>query len=366
MELDHEFTVTADADTAWPVLLDVERMHPLVPGVVYESGEDGEYRGRLKLRFGPTTITYRGTVRIAVVDDLTRTAILEVSAREARGPGTVTGSFQATVLPVDGSRSRVALHTRIEFTGGRAAALSEHLVHDTGAKLLSRFSANLDALLTSPAAPPGQPAPAEPIKEAATVPPEPVEAPTPEPAAQAAPAEPAEEAAAAPTEPTETAPEPAAETTPAEPGEETSPAASPTGEPGGSEPALEAASVESAGESAAVPRSAEAHVPEPAVETVPVAKTSAAEPAVETASAEPGEEAAGVPAEVAEEAPVRSAAEGREAVPAEAVRAAGAVGRDDSLELYGLDERGGWFRRLLPVVGVLALVLVVRRLVRRR
>ena len=152
MELDHDFTVAADADAAWPVLLDVERMHPLVPGAVYESGADGEYHGRLRIKFGPTTVTYRGTVRIAVVDDLTRTAILEITAREARGQGTVSGSLQATVLP-SASSARVVLHTKLAFTGGRAASLSEHLVHDTGAKLLTRFSTNLNALLTSPAKP---------------------------------------------------------------------------------------------------------------------------------------------------------------------------------------------------------------------
>ncbi|GAA0959560.1 hypothetical protein GCM10009550_49530 [Actinocorallia libanotica] len=161
MELDHEFTVATDADTAWPVLLDVERLHPLMPGAVYESGSDGEYRGRLKVKFGPTTITYRGTVRLAVVDDLTRTAILEVSAREARGQGTVTGSFQAVVLPATDSSARVALHTRLTFTEGRAATLGASLVHDTGAKLLTRFAANLNTLLTT--APEPKPVRPEPI-----------------------------------------------------------------------------------------------------------------------------------------------------------------------------------------------------------
>lgn len=161
MELDHEFTVATDADTAWPVLLDVERLHPLMPGAVYESGSDGEYRGRLKVKFGPTTITYRGTVRLAVVDDLTRTAILEVSAREARGQGTVTGSFQAVVLPATDSSARVALHTRLTFTEGRAATLGASLVHDTGAKLLTRFATNLNTLLTT--APEPKPVRPEPI-----------------------------------------------------------------------------------------------------------------------------------------------------------------------------------------------------------
>lgn len=160
MELDHEFTVPADAPTVWLALLDVARMAPLMPGVLLEGGSDGEHSGRVKLKFGPTTVTLRGTTQLLVTDDLTRTAIIEAYAREARGPGTATATFQATVHPAADS-CRVTVHTKLALTG-RVASFSEPLIHDTGAKILTRFAAALTEALAEPepvAVPLAQPEP---------------------------------------------------------------------------------------------------------------------------------------------------------------------------------------------------------------
>lgn len=154
MELDHEFTVPAPVDTVWQALLDIERMAPLMPGVTHESGVDGEYQGKVKLKFGPLSVTYKGTVHMAVVDELTRTAILEAHAKEARGKGTAAATFQATVLPTE-TGARVTLHTKVDLTG-RSGELSDHLVHESGNKILTKFAANLGAALTAP-----EPVPAE-------------------------------------------------------------------------------------------------------------------------------------------------------------------------------------------------------------
>ncbi|MEO5875815.1 MAG: SRPBCC family protein [Streptosporangiaceae bacterium] len=145
MELDHEFTVPAPADVVWPALLDIERMAPLLPGVTHESGTDGEYLGKAKLKFGPMSVTYKGSTRIAVIDELTRTIIVEADAREARGSGTGIATFQATVHS-DTGQTRVTVHSKVELTG-RPAELSRHLVSDTGARLLGKFARALAAEL---------------------------------------------------------------------------------------------------------------------------------------------------------------------------------------------------------------------------
>ncbi|GAB2847873.1 hypothetical protein GCM10022221_54130 [Actinocorallia aurea] len=167
MEFATEFALAADADTAWQALLDVRRVAPLMPGVVLESTSDAEHHGRAKIKFGATTITYKGTARTAVVDDLTRTAILEASAREARGPGTAEAVFQATVLPSP-SGCRVLLHIRASFTG-RAASLPDPVIRDAATKLLTRFATALSATLTTPAPTPAPEATDEP-SGAATAP----------------------------------------------------------------------------------------------------------------------------------------------------------------------------------------------------
>jgi carbon monoxide dehydrogenase subunit G len=145
MELDHEFTVPASADATWQALLDVERMAPLMPGVTHESGDDGEYHGKLKLKFGPMSVTYKGSTRIAVIDELTRTIIVEAAAKEARGSGTGTATFQATVH-AEAGQTRVTIHSKVDLTG-RPAELSRHLVSDTGARFFAKFAKALAAEL---------------------------------------------------------------------------------------------------------------------------------------------------------------------------------------------------------------------------
>lgn len=149
MELDHEFMVPASADVTWQALLDVERMAPLMPGVTHESGDDGEYHGKLKLKFGPMSVTYKGSTRIAVIDELTRTIIVEASAKEARGSGTGTATFQATVH-AEAGQTRVTIHSKVDLTG-RPAELSRHLVSDTGARFFAKFAKALAAELAESA-----------------------------------------------------------------------------------------------------------------------------------------------------------------------------------------------------------------------
>ncbi|GAA3227464.1 SRPBCC family protein [Actinocorallia longicatena] len=150
MELDHEFTVQADPAAVWRALQDPGLVAPLIPGAVLKPAEkaDDDLAGKLKLKFGPTSVTLKGSAHVLVTDDLTRTAIVEAHAREARGPGTATATFQATVHTAPGA-SRVTLHTKLTLTG-RIAAFSEPLVHDTGAKLLTKFATALTAALNAP------------------------------------------------------------------------------------------------------------------------------------------------------------------------------------------------------------------------
>ncbi|ROO90185.1 carbon monoxide dehydrogenase subunit G [Actinocorallia herbida] len=184
MEFATEFALTADAETAWRALLDVPRMAPLMPGVVLDDTADAEHRGRVKIKFGATTITFKGTVRTAVVDDLTRTAILEATAREARGPGTAEATFQATVLPAP-TGSRVLLNTRATLTG-RAATIPAPLLTETCAKLLTRFAAALSTALTDAPTPldpeplDAPEAPDEPTTPVSESPDEPTDVPEPE------------------------------------------------------------------------------------------------------------------------------------------------------------------------------------------
>lgn len=138
MELDHDFTVPVPVDRAWPVLLDVERVATCMPGATLDSADGDEYKGRMKVKVGAMTITYRGTARIVSADEASHTVTLEASAKEARGSGTASATVQAKLQEEDGT-TRVTVHTKLNVTG-RPAQFGRNILSEVGSKIISRFA----------------------------------------------------------------------------------------------------------------------------------------------------------------------------------------------------------------------------------
>ena len=188
MELDHEFTVPVPVGQAWPVLLDVERIAPCLPGATLDSVDGDEFTGRLKVKLGAMTITYKGSARIASQDESAHTVTIEGTGKEARGAGTASATVQAQMHD-EGEQTRVTVHTKLNITG-RPAQFGRNILSEVGGKLISRFAGNLEKEITREE-PPAEASAAE----ASVATPE-TEAPAEETAAPDVPAEPQ----AAPTE----------------------------------------------------------------------------------------------------------------------------------------------------------------------
>ncbi|MDX6429267.1 MAG: hypothetical protein QOE54_1633 [Streptosporangiaceae bacterium] len=148
MELDHEFTVPVPVDRAWPVLLDLERVAPCVPGATLDTVEGDEFTGKLKVKLGAMTITYKGTAHLVVTDESARIVTIEGSAKEARGTGTAAATVQAQ-LHGEGEATRVTVHTKLNITG-RPAQFGRGILAEVGGKLISRFAKALSEELQVP------------------------------------------------------------------------------------------------------------------------------------------------------------------------------------------------------------------------
>ncbi|TDD70358.1 SRPBCC family protein [Actinomadura rubrisoli] len=148
MELDHDFTVPVPVEQAWAVLLDVERVAQCMPGAILDSVNGEEYAGRMKVKVGAMTITYRGTARIVSADETSRTVTLEAAAKEARGSGTASATVQARLHDEDGT-TRVTVHTKLNVTG-RPAQFGRNILSEVGSKIINRFAKALATELQSP------------------------------------------------------------------------------------------------------------------------------------------------------------------------------------------------------------------------
>ncbi|GAA2723992.1 SRPBCC domain-containing protein [Streptomyces luteosporeus] len=120
------------------VLSDPARVARCVPGLQQDASAGAALEGRLRLRIGGSTITYRGSLRLTERD-----GSYEVSGEgtEARGNGKVTLALSAHPQEMPGG-------TRLECTGsvgaaGRLAEFDPRTVESTARRLLDRFAAAL-------------------------------------------------------------------------------------------------------------------------------------------------------------------------------------------------------------------------------
>jgi uncharacterized protein len=85
MELDNSFTVPVPPDQAWDVLLDVERIAPCMPGATVDEVDGDVVNGRIKVKVGPVSLTYKGTAKFIERDPEAHVVVLEASGKETRG-----------------------------------------------------------------------------------------------------------------------------------------------------------------------------------------------------------------------------------------------------------------------------------------
>jgi carbon monoxide dehydrogenase subunit G len=136
--MEHEVFVPVPADRLKAALTDPARVARAVPGLQQEAGAE-PVAGRLKLRAGGTTITYRGTVRVSARDDGAHTVVGE--GTETRGTGTVKLSLTLRLRPED--EGTTVLFEGTASADGRITELPEDAVRSVTTRLLNRFAENL-------------------------------------------------------------------------------------------------------------------------------------------------------------------------------------------------------------------------------
>jgi uncharacterized protein len=158
MEMDHSFSVPVPPDRAWDVLLDVEKIAPCMPGAIVDEFDGEVVTGRIKVKVGPVSLTYRGTAKFTERDPDAKVILLEASGKETRGAGTASATVRASLEPESGGEGTTAtMHTTMNVTG-RPAQFGRGVMVEVGGKLVEQFAQNLRQLISEDGAAGGNPA----------------------------------------------------------------------------------------------------------------------------------------------------------------------------------------------------------------
>jgi carbon monoxide dehydrogenase subunit G len=150
VEFDNSFDVPLRPAEAWPVLMDIKRIAPCMPGAeLTEVVDDQTYKGKIGVRLGPVALTFAGTVRFEEIDNANHRARVKAQGTDAKGRGGANATAAFRLEPV-ASGSKVLVHTDLALSGAVAQyGRGVGMIQATAAQIINQFAGNLKAQLAA-------------------------------------------------------------------------------------------------------------------------------------------------------------------------------------------------------------------------
>ena len=147
MKIQNEIEIAAPPDELFEILSNPERVAPCMPGASLEGKDDDSYEGTVKLKVGPITASYQGTLHFVELDRENRRAVMRASGQETSGQGNAEATITASVSGSD-SQSVLSMETDMEVRG-KAAQFGRGALGNVSQKILQQFARNLESQVLS-------------------------------------------------------------------------------------------------------------------------------------------------------------------------------------------------------------------------
>jgi carbon monoxide dehydrogenase subunit G len=152
MELVNEFVVNKPVEQAWPILTDVERIAPCMPGAQLTEIEGDVYRGLVKVKVGPIQAQFKGQATFLELEDEQHRAVLKADGRDTGGKGNASARITARLEAVDATSSRCSVHTDLDING-KVAQFGRGVLPEISKKLIDQFASNLNTMIDNDGGP---------------------------------------------------------------------------------------------------------------------------------------------------------------------------------------------------------------------
>jgi carbon monoxide dehydrogenase subunit G len=162
-QLINEFTVNRPIEEAWPLITDLERIAPCLPGAELQEVEGETYRGVVKVKLGAISSQFKGEAHFVERDDENFRAVIKGAGRDTGGRGNASAEITAQAESLSPTSTRVAVTTDLHITG-KVAQFGRGIMGDVSSKLMAQFADNLNEMIDeqgvgAPAAEATEPAP---------------------------------------------------------------------------------------------------------------------------------------------------------------------------------------------------------------
>ncbi|MFE2185717.1 SRPBCC family protein [Streptomyces sp. NPDC059455] len=145
MQLINTVSVQAEPDAVFALLGDVRQVASCMPGAALEGRDGDAWRGAVKIKVGPISAAYAGTVRFLEVDAEKRRLRVHASGADTHGSGDAEAEISLEVVPAEGG-AQLNLSTDLVIRG-KIAQFGKGAIGAVSDKILQQFAQNLGNLL---------------------------------------------------------------------------------------------------------------------------------------------------------------------------------------------------------------------------
>jgi carbon monoxide dehydrogenase subunit G len=156
-KLINEFTVNRPIEEAWPLITDLERIAPCLPGAELQEVEGETYRGVVKVKLGAISSQFKGEAHFVERDDENYRAMIKGAGRDTGGRGNASAEITAQAESLSPTSTRVEVTTDLHITG-KVAQFGRGIMGDVSSKLMAQFADNLNQMIDDDSAPAAEPA----------------------------------------------------------------------------------------------------------------------------------------------------------------------------------------------------------------
>lgn len=147
--------VPAAPDAVFALINDVERVATCMPGAVLDGRDGDAWLGGVKVKVGPVTAAYAGTVRFLEVDPARRFLRVQAKGTDTHGSGDAEAEVVVEVAETpDGARLDLTTDLVIR---GKIAQFGKGAITAVSDRILQQFARNLGGLLDATTPGPASP-----------------------------------------------------------------------------------------------------------------------------------------------------------------------------------------------------------------
>ena len=141
MELKGKRNIETDPVTLWNMLMDVEILPKIVPGIskLEKTGEN-TYRSVLEVKFGPVSGEFTGEMQM---EDIRHQRSFTLKAQQHNKIGTVNSIMKIELIPISGNKTEVAFGGEVTISG-LMTMMGQKVLGGVTDMLTKQFFANLD------------------------------------------------------------------------------------------------------------------------------------------------------------------------------------------------------------------------------